>query len=187
MSLTARLKQTANKGFTLIELLVVIGILGLLAAALVATIDPLEQLNKASDANMKNVSVEFQGALVRYYTTHSTMPWETTANGGNDACNTAVGSEDPTTIALSSLGACTSLLATEGELKVGFSNFKDLNKLFATEPNPQSGQENESVVCFMPVSRTQQKDLAVKYGQDGSDGVGCKSGGGANNCYWCSQ
>ena len=43
-----------QKGFTLIELLVVLGILGILATALVATIDPFEQLKKASDANVKN-------------------------------------------------------------------------------------------------------------------------------------
>jgi prepilin-type N-terminal cleavage/methylation domain-containing protein len=75
--LTAWLKNLfkSSKGFTLIELLVVIGILGVLAAALVATIDPFEQLKKATDANVKNTAVEFIDANIRYFTTHNAMPW----------------------------------------------------------------------------------------------------------------
>src|SRR5450830_1024428 len=70
-----KLFKQSKKGFTLIELLVVIGILGILAAALVATIDPVEQLNKATDANVKNTVVEYITANIRYFTTHQAMPW----------------------------------------------------------------------------------------------------------------
>src|SRR5260221_10989419 len=83
---------SASKGFTLIELLVVIGILGILASALVATIDPFEQLNKAQDANIKNVAVEFLNANIRYYTTHNAMPWDSVPNNGADCLS---GTSDP--------------------------------------------------------------------------------------------
>src|ERR1035437_9897985 len=79
--------KQGKKGFTLIELLVVIGILGILASALVATIDPFEQLNKATDANVKNTSVEFLNANIRYFTTHSAMPWFAAPDGAG--CNGA--------------------------------------------------------------------------------------------------
>lgn len=181
------MKLSLRKGFTLIELLVVIGILGILAAVLVATINPFEQLTKASDANIKNVSVEFNNALIRYYTTHSALPWETTANGGNDACNTAAGGEDPSALTLNSLSTCINALVTEGELKAGFSDFKDLDKIYVTEPNPQSGNENDVALCFLPASISQQKEAGTKYASNGGDGTNCKSTGGNTNCYWCAQ
>ncbi len=176
-----------SRGFTLIELLIVIGILGILAAALIATINPFEQLNKASDTNVKNVSVEFHNALLRYYTTHGALPWETTADGGNDACNTSVGSEDPNAEPLDTLGACITALSSEGELKAGFSDFQDLDKIFVTEPNPQTGNQNDIAICYQPVSISQQKEVAVKYAQNGANGTTCKSTGGTTNCYWCTQ
>ena len=180
-------KKFRRLGFTLIELLVVIGILGILAAALIATIDPFEQLNKARDTNLKNVSVEFHNSLIRYYTTHNALPWETTTNGGNDACNTVIGGEDPNARALDNMSGCINALITEGELKAGFSDFQDLDLIFVTEPNPQTNNENNTTICFLPVSLSQQKDQATKFAQNGADGTSCKSTGGTANCYWCTQ
>src|SRR5882672_3946122 len=114
-----KFKTKIQAGFTLIELLVVIGILGILAAALVATIDPFEQLRKAQDSNMKNLAVEFLNGNIRYYTTHSALPWFSVANGGVN-CYT---SNTLTKIALSNFtGAtgCLQILVNEGELKQGF-------------------------------------------------------------------
>lgn len=171
-------------GFTLIELLVVIGILGILASALVATIDPFEQLNKAQDSNLKNASVEFLNANLRYFTTHNAMPWDDAASGGAD-CN--AGTDDFSAVALSTLGTCMTTLVSEGEIKQGFTTFNGLPKIFVTEPNPLTSRQNDIVACFKPVSKSQQKEASTKYNQDGSTGVNCKSTGGTVDCYWCAQ
>ncbi len=187
------INSSLSKGFTLIELLVVIGILGILASALVATIDPFEQLNKAQDANVKNTSVEFLNANIRYFTTHNALPWFSTANGGA-ACNgntfTLGGSGSGAQ--LSTLTTCLTTLVSEGELKQGFTTFNGLNKIYATNPNPQPGSGvNDVIVCFKPTSKSQQKDVAAKYNQDGSLATAstCKSAvtSGGVDCYWCTQ
>jgi len=63
-----------RKGFTLIELLVVIGILGILAAALLATINPIAQLQKSNDAHRKTDLESLQRALELYYQDTGSYP-----------------------------------------------------------------------------------------------------------------
>jgi general secretion pathway protein G len=65
---------SAVKGFTLIELLVVIGILGILAAALLATINPVAQLQKSNDARRKSDLESMQRALELYYNDNGKYP-----------------------------------------------------------------------------------------------------------------
>lgn len=174
---TAHRSQSFSKGFTLIELLVVIGILGVLAAALVATIDPFEQLRKANDANVKNTAVEFINANIRYYTTHSNMPWDNTACAG--------GTGVIVTSNLSSVASgCLGLLIADGEIKPGFTTVTGvLSKIIV------SGSSNGVTACFQPESRAQQRDLNTKYTISGVETTGCvsQSGGVATTCYWCSQ
>jgi len=64
---------------------------GILAAALIATIDPFEQLNKAQDANVKNTLTEFINANIRYYTTHSALPWNDANNSNAVGCTNLAG------------------------------------------------------------------------------------------------
>lgn len=181
-SFTVQLRRGQRYGFTLIELLVVIGILGILAAALVATIDPFEQLNKANDSNAKNVTVEFLNSNIRYYTTHSAMPWDTTASGGADCL---AGITDLTAVNLSTMTAnCLSTLISEGELKAGFTTATGIiSQIIANETL------NNMTICYRPRSKSQQKDANTKYGQDGVLTTGCKSEQppGINDCYWCTQ
>lgn len=174
-----------NAGFTLIELLVVIGILGVLAAALIATIDPFEQLKKAQDANIKNATVEYLNANVRYYTTHNTFPWDSVVNGG-DACN---GTADPSVVALNNatMATCTTALISEKELKSGFATATDLLKeIYIT------GDLTNKVVrgCFKPTSVSQQKSKETKYSDAAGTTLGstCKSApDGTVDCYWCTE
>lgn len=173
-------KLQATAGFTLIELLVVIGILGVLAAALIATIDPFEQLKKATDANVKNTAVEFVNASIRYYTTHNALPWsDTTAPA---ACQSS-----PTPSAQSLTGAqmtsCLNALVTDGELKAGFTTVTSILGGILI-----SGTSNSVTACFQPQSRSQQRDQNTKYSSTGGTGVNCvATGGTATNCYWCAQ
>jgi prepilin-type N-terminal cleavage/methylation domain-containing protein len=179
-----KLTQFAQKGFTLVELLIVIAILGIMAAALIATIDPIEQVRKAQDTDMKEKAVEFLNANTRYFTTHNALPWFTVANGGAN-CNTA--GSTVATLALSNLSACVTTLISDGELKQGFSNASNLSQITVTNPNPQTNGVSDTTVCFLPQSKSQQKDANTRYNQNGSTGTSCKSIGGTNSCYWCAQ
>lgn len=169
-----------NAGFTLIELLVVIGILGVLAAALIATIDPFEQLKKAQDTNVKNTTVEFVNASIRYYTTHNVLPWSDTTVVG---CS---GGTNPTAMTLGGAAAtgCLNALVTDGELKPGFTTVTSiLNQIVI------SGTTNGVTACFDPQSKSQDRDLNTKYNSVGVATTGCVSqtAGGIITCYWCSQ
>jgi prepilin-type N-terminal cleavage/methylation domain-containing protein len=165
---------TSQKGFTLIELLVVIGILGVLAAALVATIDPFEQLKKANDANVKNTAVEFINANIRYYTTHSHMPWA--PNGCNQGAN-------PTSSALyPNLTDCLSSLVVDGEIKAAFTTVTGV--LSAITIN---GTDTDITACFQPLSKAQRNDGNTKFDKNGRPIDTTLCGPASTACYWCSQ
>lgn len=107
MNLSHISRSMNRKGFTLIELLIVIGILGILAAGLLAAIDPLEQLKRGRDTQRRNIAVELNNALNRYYSVHGSMPW---GNGAQAA------------VALSAATTITNQLTTSGELKSTFTS-----------------------------------------------------------------
>lgn len=172
--LLKRFRIPSSAGFTLIELLVVIGILGVLAAALVATIDPFEQLKKANDANVKNTAVEFIDANIRYYTTHSHMPW---APGGCLSGN-------PTGLTLyPDMTACLSSLVGDGEVKTAFTTVTGVLSSIIV-----SGTDTDITACFQPQSKAQRSDPNAKFNKDGSEH---SPTGDCNptstSCYWCSE
>lgn len=181
--LKALLNLSKQSGFTLIELLVVIGILGILAAALIATIDPFEQLNKASDANSKNTAVEFLNANIRFYTTHEALPWDT---AGGDCLGS--GHEDPVLSGLMPEGAmltCLQNLIVEGELKSSFTTATGI--LTGLTLNESGGN---ITMCYLPKSKSQKRDANTKYlapnGVAGGTGT-CPGGvGNSGTCYWCT-
>lgn len=166
------------------ELLVVIGILGILAAALLATINPVEQLKRAQDSSLKNIAAEYVSANVRYFSTHNALPWNSTANGG---ANCYTGGATLSAVNLTQLTTCTTTLISEGELKQSFSSANNLNQVYVTNPSPQTNNASDTVVCFQPQSASQQKDANTHFTNTGATTNGCKSQGGANNCYWCAQ
>ena len=178
------------KGFTLIELLVVIGVLGIMAAALVATIDPVEQIKKAQDSNVKNASVEYLNAMVRYYATHQYYPWDT--NSTNLFCK-GVGSLLAEGLAIysnnnSAIDSCTQALIDEKELKGGFVG--DVNNITKKVYVSQQATAEDITVCFLPTSKSQQVDPGTRYTITGTAGANCKSTAGVttgNDCYWCAK
>ena len=151
-----------NAGFTLIELLVVIGILGILAAALIATIDPFEQLKKAQDANVKNTTVEFVNANVRYYSTNNVI---------STACISS------TLTGLAAANPCLATLIADGELKTAFVNatnvFTNVSYI---------GGTSSMTACFLPQSKSQKREPNTKYTATGAPTCPPASG----TCYWCA-
>lgn len=165
-----------QKGFTLVELLIAIAIISILASSLIATIDPFEQIHKSTDTSLKTQSSEFSNAAVRYYTSHNSLPWSAVAEGGENCYS---GGTSFSNVKLSSLANCINSLVSEGELKRSYTSITTLPKLVAT-----GGSDIN--VCFLPESKSFQKDASARYNADGTLATNCKSQGGANDCYWCT-
>lgn len=199
--------QKLTQGFTLIELLVVLGILGILATALVATIDPFEQLKKASDSNAKNAAVEFVNASLRYYTTHNGMPWADATNGGKAGCGVdgvvsgaRLDGADGDVSVDGDGSICVGALIEDGELKTQFTSSTAITKAVWV-----SGVDNATTktatACFLASSKSQQRDPGTIYDSKGevrTPIVGSVGAGGVNTakcgvggtdvtgCYWCA-
>lgn len=63
-----------DTGFTIVELLVVIGVLGIITVGLLATLDPIGQLQKGWDAQRKSDLSQVQKALETYYQDNNKYP-----------------------------------------------------------------------------------------------------------------
>lgn len=74
-----------NYGFTLVELLIVIALIAILSVAVLATINPIEQANKARDSRVQNDAAEVMNAYERYYASLQRYPWEEFWDGGTES------------------------------------------------------------------------------------------------------
>jgi prepilin-type N-terminal cleavage/methylation domain-containing protein len=159
-------KYKLNMGFTLVELLIVITLIAILAVAIVATLNPIEQINRARDARYKNDASELLGAIERYYTSTGEYPWmdaSLTADRATLSTASFAGVGE-----LAGVGVCSGtdyndettydcntdgILITSDELKSQFKNkdqfsgtVTDEDKLYVYKA------ENDSsiYVCFIP-------------------------------------
>lgn len=170
------------KGFTLVELLIVIALIAILSVAVLATINPIEQSNKAKDSTVQNDAAEVMNAYERYYTVKNTYPWmdsdsSTTVTSADDAwlgwsnmmgaglcTDSNVTSAIPTRVcdAYNSRG---SLISTD-ELKDSFLS-KGYTSVATGEPNYLSsrmnyllinkkatGEGNSVFVCYIPKAKS---------------------------------
>lgn len=71
-----------KKAFTLVELLIVITLIAILSVAVLATINPIEQTNKARDAQFKNDAAEVLSAYERYFASQNAYPWNVSVGTG---------------------------------------------------------------------------------------------------------
>lgn len=166
-----------NSAFTLVELLIVIALIGILATALVATLNPVEQINRARDSRYKNDAAELLAAIERYYASTQDYPWvslemlsatgvcETDGGVAEDCTNESAfgATADDNGVGVEDGSGNDSSLVTSGELKSSFggkSQFSDsakaIDKLYVRKEYGNSSVYS----CFIPKS-TNNRESAV--------------------------
>ncbi len=157
-------------GFTMIELLIVIAVLGILAVAVLASINPIEQINRGRDTGSRSDAEQLISAIDRFYAAKGYYPWMNngvSTNTWTDPAATGISSEvlfplDTVTPLVGNDGIpvgtgidILSLLSSGGsaELKASFTS-RIVNP---SAPNYlsiyNSGVSGESTyVCFLPKS-----------------------------------
>jgi len=165
------MKKVLAQGFTLVELLIVIALLGVIATIVIASINPIEQANKARDAGYKSDASELVSAVQRYYASQNQFPWTTlnsavTADsqfGWIDAADTSVGLCAAVGSGCQSTTASPAPLIASFELETSFlnkswigSNVVGADKLYIGKaPGASSGV----YVCWIPKSSANRKSL----------------------------
>ena len=156
------MKRIKNSGFTLVELLIVITLIAILAVAIVATLNPVEQVNRARDARFKNDASELLAAIERYYASTQEYPWQTVEPGqftSNSLAFAALGGYAGVGICdgtdADAAGDCTAdgVLIDGDELKEQFrskdqfdSSVTDIDRFYVYKAE----SESSVYVCFIP-------------------------------------
>jgi prepilin-type N-terminal cleavage/methylation domain-containing protein len=163
-----------SKGFTLVELLIVIALIAILSVAVLATINPIEQTNKARDTKMQNDAAEVLGAVERYYASQNAYPWnlvgqtvtsnvDFVATGLNPGFGilapAAPGSSTPDF----SQGKYGELISTS-ELKGSFAGKAPFQSSVLPEDNfylYHSGSTGSNYVCYLPKALANRSSAKV--------------------------
>lgn len=157
-----------TKSFTLIELIIVMAILAILATGLLMALDPVEQVRRGSDSNVREQAAEITKGIQRYYAANASSanpyPW-----------GTATGNVTATTI--------TNLTLT-GELKSSYSAPANLTVWGVSA--------TQGWVCFVINASTNSKSIKLdpnsKYSSNQNGATACSGPGPSNNCtYWCLE
>lgn len=161
------LKMNKRKinAFTLVELLIVIALIGILAVAVLATINPIEQANKARDAKFKNDAAEVLNAYERYYTAQEDYPWNTSGIGNTVAFGTAmaVGSTN-SEFGVLGVGSSVGVLITTSELKSAFAGKEPFNRTDGVDAIDMMyvySADDSNYVCFVPKANANRTGAAA--------------------------
>ena len=189
-----RSETIARSGFTLVELLVVLAIIGILAVALLATINPIEQINRARDTATKADAAQLLDAMDRFYASHQCYPWDWTVSTSSCASS-------PTQFNSAGGGAPVIVSSTNGDMGTSLTNLVSANeikpefqaKLQSTYTSSTYGMWMSSTapsaatgylvhLSFVPVSQT-YKQRANYAPTDKACAGGTVALGGAGNVY----
>ena len=190
--LSQKMKSKIMKvnAFTLVELLIVIALIAILSVAVLATINPIEQSNKAKDSTVQNDAAEVMNAYERYYTVKSTYPWvdvdsAVTISGSDIAwfgrstmagaalCTGGAGSNPNTPCTLYNNNG---LLINTDELKDSFLakgytslvagdpnyNAAGMNLLWVDKKDSATGH-NSIFVCYIPKAKSNRTQATTLY------------------------
>jgi len=178
-----RLFKQKNEGFTLVELLIVIALIGILAGAVVATLNPIEQINKANDAKAANDAAEELNALERYYASQNRYPWNAidsllTVDQAYGIRSNEVGfgicsAETVTDSYTDCDGTKTGILIDTDELKGSFANKSyfdkdatETDKMYLYKFANSGAYPNAIYVCYVPKAKVNRTSANILWDLD---------------------
>jgi len=173
------MKNVLNRGFTLIELIIVIAVIAILAVGVIAALNPVEQSNRAKDGRAKNTMSELMGAIQRYYTSISYMPFCTATTGSCAQPNPTFAHQ-----AVDSAGVnILTKLFNNNEITANFtqattSDLQNIQETFVQATTAVS-------LCYRPISNAGQLDPAANKTSVGVVNGTCPSTAAGANCYFC--
>lgn len=149
-----------KKAFTLVELLIVITLISILSVAVLATINPIEQTNKARDAQFKNDAAEILSAYERFFAAQNKYPWNVAAAGTGDtvAEGVDIGVSSPDMlfgVIGSGVGTTDAALFTTSELKSSFMGKAPFLANVTAQDTmwTYSNGSDRNYVCFVPKAK----------------------------------
>lgn len=147
-----------KKAFTLVELLIVITLISILSVAVLATINPIEQTNKARDAQFKNDAAEILSAYERFFASQNKYPWNVNLTGTSYPEGTPVGlnaTEPAFGVVGSAVGATDSPLFLTSELKSSFMGKAPFGATVTQMDNMWtfSNGSDSNYVCYVPKAK----------------------------------
>lgn len=190
MNILPKFKQN---GFTLVELLIVIALIGILSVAVLATINPIEQTNKARDAKFKNDAAEVLSAYERYYSAQNAYPWNTNNSGVGTSVsvgtNVAIGSTD-VGFGVLGLGNTNGALISTSELKSSFLGKEPFSVAVGAQSIDRmyvyhNGATSTNYVCFHPKAAANRSGTVaanLKCMTTGTDSTATLYDLGSNGC-----
>lgn len=182
------LKGANEYGFTLVELLIVIALIAILSVAVLATINPIEQSNKAKDSTVQNDAAEVLNAYERKYANSNSYPWMEHADQlsvdtlvlarsdsvGFGICGLAVGATSAhyydaganscTTASTTTTGS----LVTSDELKAAFGGKDEFKTPGNNNENSlwtfkAAGSGGSIYVCYIPKAKSNRTQTTKLY------------------------
>lgn len=200
-------RKILEKGFTLVELLIVIALISILSVAVLATINPIEQSNKAKDSTVQNDAAEVMNSYERYYANAQAYPWMTYGSVkptvetamllrsdtiGFGICASGASTDEPD-VAVASCETDTAtpgLLIATDELKTAFM-VKDEFKTVVGGLHPENalwlfkegGSGGSVYVCYVPKAKSNRESTTNSlYCLSGTTGTATKVKADGVNC-----
>ena len=187
-------------GFTLVELLIVIALIAILSVAVLATINPIEQANKARDSRVQNDAAEVMNSYERYYASLQYYPWEYFQGGTPIDSGDAVGLRSDTygfgicsgaanvagllaadataqAAACSAADAVPNQLISTSELKSSFAGKDEFDPVLTDTTLNQAlwtlkaEDDNSIYVCYIPKANANRADVTKMRCITTADGV----------------
>jgi len=171
MKMIIRQDHSTEKGFTLMELLIVIVIIGILAVAVLAALNPLEQIRRATDSGKKANSRELLDSIDRYTASQGALPVDVNTLVDNTPTSLATGT---------TLADILSALETAMEIKSGALSGADFTAHYITK------HDDDSVcISFMPESDKFQTDADASGLQADCETTCVEDADDLTDCHTC--
>lgn len=146
-------------GFTLIEIIIVVAIIGILAIGLITALNPVEQINRATDTTTLSLAREFLSSTNQYQTNQ-----QFSAACPDLACATYLDSLNSTSpVLMSTLTNVNVALRNQGTTQASdnFINHGQAGSVSVSLTSVTYGKDAQFILCWQPKSNAIKSDATT--------------------------